>query len=209
MSINYTYEEINTWNWYFDKGIGDTFLKLLDDKNLYEKVDLLENSKEMVEKLSKMCNNIYIVTSTLVLSAFDSKVNFIKNNFPSLEKHTINIGDKSLLNYNNAILLDDGPHNVEKVVKSNENGYAILLDKPYNQHVISNNRITRIKNFDNIEKVIEKAILDNLERHIIKQGEIYLEDLPTSFRKCIDNNVMLQNTKEKKQKDKNKEDILR
>lgn len=106
---NYKIDDIDNWNWYFEKNMGKTFLSILNDKKLYSKVSIKDGAKKFINKMLSISNNVFIVTATNA-SVFYSKYKFIEKNFPELKNKIIDTTNKSILNYNNAILIDDAPH---------------------------------------------------------------------------------------------------
>jgi len=127
------------------------------------KYNILENSKEVLEKL-KTKYELYIITSrwikfktkTIAWLNKHFKENFFKEiliyNDEFENKCKIDIAKKNKIN----ILIEDAPEFIIKADK--ENLKIILMDRPWNRKIKENKNIKRVYNWKEIEKELLKEI---------------------------------------------------
>ncbi len=114
----------------------------LHEPGFFYNLDIRPNAKETVEFLSEHYE-LYIVTAYTADTCID-KVNWVKKQgLPINEKNIIFINNKSLLDLD--YLIDDGPHNF-----NNFKGTGLIFDMPYNREMIVNDKLIRVKTWDDI-----------------------------------------------------------
>ena len=130
-------------------------LKIYDyllDPTLYDDVEVEEGAKEAVELLKQKGNRVIFVSSAPAGSCDPKYRWMIREGFLSSKQRShedlVFAYDKSLIRA--AILIDDGPHNLEAF-----QGLSIAFDTPYNQ-VVKKPRIYRMKGWKDLPELWEK-----------------------------------------------------
>lgn len=134
------------------------------DKQMWKKVKLLPQCANIIYTLYCEGYDIYFATSSLPEN-LRKKINHLSRNmqfFPEgyIEKRTININDKYLLNVD--ILVDDC---LDHIANTKRNYWSIVLDYPWNRDraMIEQPRIIRVTDWNRIYLAIH-TITDILKR---------------------------------------------
>ena len=121
------------------------------DKEMWKGIKLLPQCANFISSLYSEGYDIYFATSSLPEN-LRKKINHLSRNmqfFPDgyIEKHTINISDKYLLNVD--ILVDDC---LEHIANEKRNYWSIVVDYPWNRDKKTNAipRIIRAKSWNDI-----------------------------------------------------------
>lgn len=164
LPVNLKMEDITTYSieaalpkqyqWIVEKGFRD--------KDMWKNIELISNCAKALEILNEENFKIVFATSSLPEN-LRKKINHLSRNlsfFPEgyVEKNTININDKYLLNVD--ILVDD----CAKHITHTERKYnSIVFDYPWNRDIIEAPRIFRAYNWTQIYnycKMIQARIYD-------------------------------------------------
>lgn len=133
----------------FGKDIGNSFF---DKEVLYHEVNLIENSKDLINICIEKDLNFQIVTSTHQ-NLFNIKNRLLKENFNIDIEKIIHAHNKT--NYViDGIFLDDGLHNLTPILEHN-NSVAIVFDKPWNTN-INHVNLNRIYNLKELVEILRK-----------------------------------------------------
>lgn len=125
--------------------------------DLFENGDLIEGAKEFIEDLHRDHEIVFVTSRPLHLK--EKTENFIRKHFPTQEFKIIYTGDFTGNGKTKAqiceedkidVLIED---NKVYVSECSEKGtMCFLIDKPWNQNHIENNKIIRVKNLLEIKE---------------------------------------------------------
>ncbi len=137
------------------------FWEWIKDKNFYENAPLLDNCKEVLERINDKFN-IFIVTSYLWKETIDLSSNNLKNKYEYLRKELPFISpekyifttNKNLLNFD--IKIDDRIDNLKG------GKIKILFTAWHNKNIsdeeLQKENIIRVNNWQEIEKILTKEL---------------------------------------------------
>lgn len=143
---NFKVEDATEWDWHklVKPEVGKKIYSLLTP-DLFENLEVIEGSQEAVRKLTERFD-VYLVTAASNAIIIPSKANWIKKNFPFIDKSRIVYAiDKSICN--GQYLIDDKPENLETF-----RGEKLLFDACHNK---KEDRFIRMNNWKEIEKYFE------------------------------------------------------
>jgi len=179
-NTNYKKEEIKEF--FFFSSIQNGMDFLLKEEDPYQYVKVREGILELFIELENngLLNNVSIVTATVPETYLSKKKQYEKDiynplceifqhkfnkEFPLTYSDTfITTTKKELLNYNNAVLVDDAKHNVEKVVKINTYAYAMVVNHEHNQNLTTGDRIIRLNKTEDFFKILFLISLKSYDR---------------------------------------------
>lgn len=154
LPVNLSIENITTYS--IEAALPPQYKWIVDagfrDKEMWKGVKLLPHCAEVMKKLYNEGFEIYFATSSLPEN-LRKKINHLSRNMPFfpkgyIERHTINICDKYLLNVD--VLIDDC---LEHIANEKRGYWSVVLDYPWNRN-IDLPRISRAYNwFDIYEKI--------------------------------------------------------
>ena len=134
LPVNLKMEDITTYS--IEAALPEEYRWIVDtafrDSQMWKGVQLLPLCAEIIQQLYEEGYEIYFATSSLPQN-LRKKINHLSRNmqfFPEgyVEKHTINIRDKYLLNVD--ILVDDC---AEHITHPERKYYSVVLDYPWNR----------------------------------------------------------------------------
>jgi 5'(3')-deoxyribonucleotidase len=159
---NWKKKDVVDFYWFDKQPNGKVFL---DNPNVYDEILPKKDAIPFLKTLekNKLLDNLSIVTATYDKNV-ESKSKHIQKYFKDYisRKHTTSY--KWELDYTNAILIDDGAHNVENTVIKNPYAHAFVLDYKHNQHLYTGKRIIRIKSLNEIFNYLPLIVLKNYDR---------------------------------------------
>ncbi len=207
---NYKREEVKDFFWFSNLENGMEFLQ---NENLYQLKD--ENQKDLI-KLRKdvipffkelerngMLSNVVIVTSTYEKN-YISKKKYIKDNLSNYldVDNMVTTSKKYLLSFDNAILIDDGSHNVVQTVMSNPYATAFVLNQPHNESLYTGKRIKRINSLKEVLVNLPLTTLRNYDRHFDFEKQYLREETLQIKSKQLEEEKKKQQLEEEKRKQK-------
>jgi len=173
-NTNYHINDINKFYWWENKKNGLDFLNSEDMYNDVEKTEYADDLFKILQS-NNLEKNVKIATFSYPKNIL-SKFNNIKRNFPNItEKQIYYIGEKWMLNYNHAILIDDSAEHAQEIVEKNPYAYVFLLDKIYNKNIKTGHRIKRITNILEFFDYLPLVVLEIYDIH--KNKNINIIDL--------------------------------
>jgi 5'(3')-deoxyribonucleotidase len=164
-NTDYVYEDIDKFYWWDTKPNGLDFLEKEKDcyKDVKPRIDV-ENFFEII-KNNNMIDNISIATFSYPRNIL-SKFNNIRKYFPFISDRKVFItGQKWDLNFNHAIMIEDGANNATEIVSKNPYAYILLLDTIHNKDLKTGNRIKRIESIIELFDYLPLLALENYNRH--------------------------------------------
>lgn len=168
LGTNYTKKDVKSFFWFdqFNPKIGFNFL---NNREVYDKIKLKSETKTFFKILEKnnLLKNLHIVTATVPQNV-ESKDKHIKKNFskyidPKTQKTTTSA--KWMLDFTNAILIDDRSHNRENVVMANPYAITFILNDFHNSDLYTGKRIIRVNSILEIFQHLPYVVLINYDRH--------------------------------------------
>ncbi len=207
---NYKREEVKDFFWFSNLENGMEFLQ---NENLYQLKD--ENQKDLI-KLRKdvipffkelerndMLSNVVIVTSTYEKN-YISKKKYIKDNLSNYLDidNMVTTSKKYLLSFDNAILIDDGSHNVVQTVMSNPYATAFVLNQPHNESLYTGKRIKRINSLKEVLVNLPLTTLRNYDRHFDFEKQYLREETLQIKSRQLEEEKKKQQLEEEKRKQK-------
>ena len=207
---NYKREDVKDFFWFSNLENGMEFLQ---NENLYQLKD--ENQKDLI-KLRKdvipffkelerngMLSNVVIVTSTYEKN-YISKKKYIKDNLSNYldVDNMVTTSKKYLLSFDNAILIDDGSHNVVQTVMSNPYATAFVLNQPHNESLYTGKRIKRINSLKEVLVNLPLTTLRNYDRHFDFEKQYLREETLQIKSKQLEEEKKKQQLEEEKRKQK-------
>lgn len=133
-NTTYAINDVISWNWYKDTFGGNCFASLEKD-SFWHEVEVNPQAIEVLLKRAEKGDKIYIATASMFLPSLSTKINSVISAFNSpfiTDKNIIVCYDKWLLSGNyRRVIIDDKPQNVEGF-NGWDNGWGILMDKPWN-----------------------------------------------------------------------------
>ncbi len=207
---NYKREEVKDFFWFSNLENGMEFLQ---NENLYQLKD--ENQKDLI-KLRKdvipffkelerndMLSNVVIVTSTYEKN-YISKKKYIKDNLSNYldVDNMVTTSKKYLLSFDNAILIDDGSHNVVQTVMSNPYATAFVLNQPHNESLYTGKRIKRINSLKEVLVNLPLTTLRNYDRHFDFEKQYLREETLQIKSRQLEEEKKKQQLEEEKRKQK-------
>lgn len=182
-------------------------MKFLDNEELYQLKD--NKGKDIIKlrsdvipffnelKRNDMLSNVVIVTSTFEKN-YVSKKKYIKENLSSYidPDNIVTTSKKYLLRFDNAILIDDGSHNVEQTVMSNPYANAFVLNQPHNESLYTGKRIKRINSLKEVLIKLPLTSLRNFDRHFdMEKHYLKLETFEVKSKQLEKEKAKLSNQK--------------
>lgn len=122
-------EDIKSWAISEYTKCGEEIYDLLNDYHLFRNLPVIENSQEVLYRLTDKYS-VYIVTSaTYVKESMIAKMEWLNEHFPFIPNSNIVFcGDKSIIDAD--IMIDDGIHNLENF----KGDTKILFNAHHNQN---------------------------------------------------------------------------
>lgn len=152
---NITEEECITLDWkeLYNQDMEDILKKLHNEYiHVYKEAELVENVKETLEEL-KINNNLYFVTARSEILTDITKEWLIEKGIHNIDVHLLGsdykIEKAKELNCN--LFLEDNPDNAIQIANAGID--VILMDANYNKE-INHERITRVKNWNEVKELI-------------------------------------------------------
>jgi len=179
-NTSYVKADIDNFYWFKNQPGGLNFLEKNND--VYKNVVVRDGIFDLFVWLEKneLLDNVTIVTSThpnsyrSKIKHFEEKIcaplNIIFQkefgyNFPlTFENDFVTTSQKWKLNFNNAVLVDDAVHNVQKVVDKNPYAYAIVVNQSHNQELKTGKRISRLTNINDFFKQLVLISVQSFDR---------------------------------------------
>jgi len=170
-NTKYKNSDVNDFFWF--EGI-ENGLEFLNDSKMYDRVNPTKESKLFLKTLekNKLINNLSIVTSTMT-NAVVSKEKHINTHFSKFIdlKRVHTTSSKWEMNYDNAILIDDGFHNAVKTVIANPYAYVFLLNYDHNKDFYTGKRIIRINSLMEVFDYLPLIAMRSYDRHFSPEFE--------------------------------------
>lgn len=163
--VNLKMEDITSYS--IEAALPEQYRWIVDsgfrDKEMWRGVQVLPYAADVIKKLYDEGHEIFFATSSLPEN-LRKKINHLSRNMylpkEYIERHTININDKYLLNVN--ILIDDCP---EHIGNAKRNYYSIVFDYPWNRGDIDKQPcVSRVYDWlgvYTVVKTIESLIKEN------------------------------------------------
>lgn len=162
--LNKKYKEEDANSYYINdlipKSKLEDWIEFYSKKNVYDYVDIAENSQEVMKQLNEKYD-VYIATSYVFRDApkvsgktLNDKYNFLCKNFPFLDPHKfIFISNKELLEAD--IRIDDSPNKLIGKAK-----LKLLFTAYHNKNMadeeLKENNFIRVNNWKDIESILLK-----------------------------------------------------
>lgn len=173
-NTDYKYKDVNNFRWF--QGI-EGGMDFLENEDLYQKKD--EKGEQIIKlrndvipflkelKRNDMLDNLLIVTATYYKN-YVSKKEFISEHLSEYidEKSVVTTNSKFSLDFNNAVLIDDGAHNVEDTVMTNPYAYTFVISHPHNQKLYTGKRIKRILTLKEVLYYLPLTVLRSYDRRM-------------------------------------------
>lgn len=157
-------EDVDSFHWFDNQKNG---LEFLNNDDVYDSVLPRQEALLFLEKLKELglLKNLVIVTATNSRNVF-SKDKHIEKHFKEYFSHhqVVTTKSKDLLDYSNAVLIDDGIHNVEAVVMKNPYARALILHYKHNESLDTGNRIQRINSLMDFFDLLPLLVLQSYDR---------------------------------------------
>lgn len=121
-------DQISTWDWHklVKPECGKKIYSYLDDPDIFESLNVIDGSQEVVEELSERYE-IFVVTAPWNINNVIPKYRWLKRHFPFIdERNYVFTRNKSIVGAN--WLIDDKVANFKGF-----NGISLLFDAPHNQ----------------------------------------------------------------------------
>jgi len=161
---NWKSKDVDSFYWFNEQANG---IEFLNNRNLYDNIPIKKGSIEFFETLKKnnMLENLTIVTAT-VTPTIESKEKHMKKYFKDYInlKKVVTTGSKWQMDYTNAVLIDDGAHNVEDTVIKNPYAHAFILNYSHNKDLYDGKRITRINSLNEFFNHLPLLVLKKYDR---------------------------------------------
>ena len=147
----YVLDDLVSWDFN-----GGMLSYIYNRPEIYAEFDVVEDAQPVIAYLQQYFEVIFVTASPNKEST-SKKYEWVEKYFPTIgHAGTIATAHKHLINA--FALIDDSPKNI----KAYQNGYRILMDKPYNRDLVSEYDYDyRVTNWLEIKEVFDKLISYN------------------------------------------------
>ena len=165
---NHKYESFQSYDW--SSILDHSLPKLVEmvykfhNKGLYEKLDIVKDSKNILKKIAKD-NELYIITSR-PKEFKETTLKWLNENYGNIFKEIIfannhyngetkNLSKADICKLKNIdLLIEDDPKYAKETSQNQIN--VLLFNRGWNKHLKDEQLITRVKSWKQIEKQIQK-----------------------------------------------------
>lgn len=148
-SKNLTPDDFKTWS-LSDYLVGEGALEIFEREGFFADLKPIEGAVESIQELLEDDYETFLITSPINEHAVFDKYMWVKENLPFFPiRNLILVGNKGdvLSKFKGGILFDDCPEYLTKF-----RGITICMDKPYNQNIKVDYRVSSWSEFNEIMK---------------------------------------------------------